>query len=349
MSSLPQVADAIHTVLTEIPDEVARAIGFLRRRSKLTPARFVQTLVWGWWQHPDATLAQLSQVATMRASAITPQGLDQRFGEAAADLLHERLETAVAQVIEAEPVATGVLARFPAVYVLDSTTVSLPDALDTIWAGCGGRVPQDSQAALKLTVRQELVRGGLAGPVLSAGRAQDKQSPLHTAPLPVGALRLADQGYWSLERLRDFAAAGGYVLSRLHTHTTVFVAGEAIALASWLRAQATPAVDVPITLGKAAQLPARLLAVRVPQEQADQRRAKLRAAAQREGATPNARNLALADWTLLVTNLPPERLSVAEALVLARVRWQIELLFKLWKSGGQLATSRSAKPWRVLC
>jgi hypothetical protein len=36
-------------------------------------------------------------------------------------------------------------------------------------------------------------------------------------------------------------------------------------------------------------------------------------------------------------------------LVLGRVRWQIELLFKLWKSHGQIDESRSANPWRVVC
>lgn len=349
MSSLPQVAEAIQTVLTDIPEEVARATGFLRRRSKLTPERFVQTLVLGWWQHPDASLAQLSQMTAVLDAAITPQGVDQRFGEAATELVHERLETAVAHVVTADPVASDVLTRFPAVCVLDSTTVALPDALTTIWSGCGGRVPQGSQAALKLTVRHDLVRGRLEGPLLSAGRTQDKQSPLQTAPLPTGALRLADQGFWSLDTFAHIAAAGGYFLSRLHVQTTVFVAGEAVDLASWLRAQADDAVDVAVTLGKAAQFPARLLAVRVPQEVADRRRAKLRAAAQREGATPSARRLALAGWTLLVTNVPAACLTVGEALVLGRVRWQIEVLFKLWKHDGQLATSRSAKPWRVLC
>ena len=32
-----------------------------------------------------------------------------------------------------------------------------------------------------------------------------------------------------------------------------------------------------------------------------------------------------------------------------RARWQIELLFKLWKSHGHIDESRSGKPWRVLC
>jgi hypothetical protein len=50
-----------------------------------------------------------------------------------------------------------------------------------------------------------------------------------------------------------------------------------------------------------------------------------------------------------VTNVPADRLVLPEALVLGRVRWQIELLFKLWKSHGGVDESRRMKPWRVLC
>jgi hypothetical protein len=349
VSSLARVAQAIQTVLTDVPEEVARATKFCRRRSKLTAARFVQTAVLGWWQHPEATLEQLSQAAAGLGCPVSPQALDQRFGEPAAALLRDRLETAAAQAIAAEPVANEVLGRFSAVYLLDSTTVALPDALATVWAGCGGRVEQGGRAALKLTVRQDLVRGGLDGPVLGDGRVQDKSSPLQTAAVPAGALRIADQGFWSLGVLAAIAAGGGYFLGRLHLQTTVLVGGAAVDLVPWLAAQAAAELDAAVELGVAARLGARLLAVRVPQEVADRRRAKLRAAAQREGTAPNARALALADWTLLVTNAPADRLSVREALVLGRVRWQVELLFRLWKSGGRIDEWRSAKPWRALC
>jgi hypothetical protein len=58
---------------------------------------------------------------------------------------------------------------------------------------------------------------------------------------------------------------------------------------------------------------------------------------------------ALAEWTVYATNIPASLLTFEEVLVVARCRWQIELLFKLWKQEGRIDESRSAKPWRILC
>jgi hypothetical protein len=58
--------------------------------------------------------------------------------------------------------------------------------------------------------------------------------------------------------------------------------------------------------------------------------------------------LRLADWTIVVTNVPQSLLSVQEVLVLVRWSFQIELLWKLWKEHGKLDTWRSYKPERIL-
>src|SRR5205085_3431503 len=68
----------------------------------------------------------------------------------------------------------------------------------------------------------------------------------------------------------------------------------------------------------------------------------------RKGKKISAARLRLADWTIVLTNVPHALLSVQEALVLLRVRWQIELLWKLWKQHGKLDTWRSYKPERIL-
>lgn len=89
--------------------------------------------------------------------------------------------------------------------------------------------------------------------------------------------------------------------------------------------------------------------MRLPQEVADQRRRKLREEARNKGRQVSARRLGLAAWVIFITNAPTELVSLEAGMVLGRVRWQIELLFKLCKSHGHIDESRSTKPWRVLC
>lgn len=59
--------------------------------------------------------------------------------------------------------------------------------------------------------------------------------------------------------------------------------------------------------------------------------------------------LALADWTILLTDAPSKRLRLEEAWILLRERWQMELLYKLWKQYGQIDQWRTTHSWRVLC
>jgi hypothetical protein len=349
MSSLPQVAAALEQVVTEVATEAAGPVGFVRRQRVLTGALFVQALVLGWLAQPEATLHQLTQALAVRGAAITPQGLAKRFGPEAAALLERVLAAAVGAAIATTGVEADLLTRFAGVYVLDCTTIRLPDALAPVWRGGGGRTAQGTASALKAQVRLELVSGRLEGPALLAGRTHDKAGPWHAASLPKDALLLADLGYWSLERFRALGAAGAFWLSRLDPQTHVFDAtGARLELPRWLARQDGGAIAAAVVLGGAAHLPARLLAAPVPPAVAADRRRRLRARAKRKGVQPAKATLAVADWTIVVTNVPAARLSVAEAMALARARWPIELLFKLWKQHGGLAASRSAHPWRVL-
>ena len=59
--------------------------------------------------------------------------------------------------------------------------------------------------------------------------------------------------------------------------------------------------------------------------------------------------LELAHWTIVITNIPRKMASYEEILVLLRLRWQIERLFRLWKEHGKIDEWRSKKPYRILC
>lgn len=350
MTTVAHLAETLQTVLTTTANSAARATGFVQRQSKLTGAAFVQALVFAWLANPQASIEALAQAAAVAGVAISPQGLDQRFTEAGAAFLEQVLAAAIRAVVAADPVAIPLLERFTAVVLLDSSTVVLPEALALWWPGCGGGTNKNTAAAVKLQVRFDLCCGTLTGPVLLDARTHDCNTPLQRAPLPPGALRIADLGFFDLGLFKEMAVRGVHWLSRLHASPTVYDRdGRPWDVPRLLAARGGGEVDLPIFLGAEHRLAARLLAVRVSDGVANARRRRIRNEAKRRGQTPSATRLAWADWTILVTDVPPDLLSLREALVLARARWQIELLFKLWKSHGQIDESRSAKPWRILC
>jgi hypothetical protein len=348
VASVAEIADAMKTVLSIKSEEMGRSSGFVQRVSKLTAAVFVQTLVLGWLKRPSASLSHLSQTAASLGVPVSEQGLDERFGAPAVKLMALVLSAALECVLVSKPVAIALLQRVNGVYLQDSSVVNLPDDLASAWKGCGG-THDTHPAALKLNVRLNLVTGQLEGPLCTDGKAHDRRSPLQHAPLPPQALRIADLGFFSLACLGAIAAAGAFFLSRLFRQTKVFdAAGASLPLLPFLQ-HAGPQVDRDVLIGAKDRLAVRLLAQRVPPPVAAQRRAKIREDARRRHQKVSAECLALADWTLLVTHVPRVLLSLTEALVLLRIRWQIELLFKLWKSVGLIDEWRTGNSQRILC
>ena len=348
MTTIPHLTATLQTLLGPTADAEAKKAGFVQRQSKLTGAKFTQTLVFGQMEDSQVTLADLTSTALALGVEITPQGLDQRFTQAASDMLKGVLDQAIQEVIASDPVAIPLLQRFTGVCVIDSSTIALPEALATVWAGCGNQTDQ-AGAALKIHLRLDMLTGALTGPVITSGRTHDRSSAVAVAPLPCGALRLADLGYFSLAAMQDMTQHGSYWLSRLQANTAVFDSTGRRWVLSHLLSEQGETVDMVVTVGAQDRVPCRLVAQRVPDEVAEQRRRRMRDEGQRRGQAVSEERLRLAGWTIYITNVPSSLLSVAEALVLGRVRWQIELLIKLWKSHGRIDESRSAKPWHVLC
>ncbi len=350
MTSIKHISQSMQQVLGEEADQAARATGFVQRTSKMGGAAFVQTLVFGWMSDPQATIEALAQTAVSVGVEISAQGLDQRFTEAGAACLKKVLEQAVSHIVQGDMPEISFLKRFTGVYIQDSTIIALPKELKEVWRGCGNAAGAGQPSSLKVEVRLNLLKGEMIGPLLEDGRVHDAVLQIQQVPLPAGSLSIADLGYWSLTEMRQQGEYGAYWLTRIQSTVKIISADDKVwdLLAFLQAAPSTQPIDCSIRLSTLHRLPARLLAVRVPQEVAEQRRRKLREEALRRGEPVSARRLALTDWTILVTNVPAEMLSVCQAMTLIRVRWQIELLFKLWKSHGHLDELRSTKPWRIL-
>jgi hypothetical protein len=352
MNIVNQVTQAMQSVLTHAADQAARDSGFRQRRSKLGGAAFARMVVFGSLSQPRPTLEDYAQTAAALGVTVQPQAIDQRFTPQAADYLRRVLAATMQQVIAADPVVIPLLQQFPGVFLEDSTTVPLPDALRDSWPGCGGGNAdhEGTQAAIKFQVRLDYCTGQLSGPLPCVGSASDQRTALPTDQLPAGALRIADLGYFDLDVFQKLQQRGVYWLTRWQPGTALFTAaGQELSLATYLTKQSGTVVDVPVQLGKTLRLPCRLVAFRVPKPVAAKRRRRLLKKARKKCRTVSATALVLCDWNLFLTTLPAAVADAAAVSVLARLRWQIELLFKLWKSDAHLAEQSSGKPWRVLC
>ena len=260
-----------------------------------------------------------------------------------------------AEQMQVEPVEIALLKQFSAVILEDSSSITLPPTLAQVWRGCGGS-PGASEAALKVFVRWDVLRGELQGPGLEQGRRNDKRGPLAVEDLPDGCLYVADLGFFGVERLSTIAHGGPdqpavkrYFVSRYQAKTVLQTrSGHRIALAGILPQQVGQVEEVGALLGQAGRLPVRVIMLRVPKDVADERRARIRESAQAQGRIPDEEVLFLADWTIVLTNVPRRRLCSEQVLVILRLRWQIERLFRLWKEHGFIDQWRSKKPWRIL-
>jgi Transposase DDE domain len=345
MLSVAQLAGALQTLFTTTAEEQARACALIRRQRAVAPPALAQGLVFAWLQDPEATLPQLASSVTLAGSPLSPPALCQRFNPACADFFLGLLRRACQLALAARaPAALPLLGRFEGVYLLDGTPVTLPPALAEAWPGVGGKA---SPAGLKGVVRWEITRGELRLDLLG-GRQHETDSAWHEAPLPKGALRLADLGFFDLGLLARYDREGVYWVSRVHATDTVRdAAGWEGPLWQYLQRQPGGRVEGWVEVGKG-RLRCRLLALRCPARVALKRRQRALRAAAKQGRQPDPQRLVFCDWTVFLSNIPEDKASWQELWVLYRVRWQVELLFKRWKSLGLLEHSRGSQPYRVL-
>jgi hypothetical protein len=350
--SVAELQPALHQLFHDAADSLARDAGFCKRARKLTGSAFAQSLVFSLLENPDATLDDFADAADELGILVTPQAFDQRFTPAAADFLRDLfLEAFNAAFNSLTPALLPLLRRFHGVFLRDATLVNLPPALADAFPGRAGRhAPGGRAAALKLVFEAEVTSGALTGVSVLAGTANEKTAEVAGGPLPEGALLLEDMGFLSGGRLQACADAGVYFLSRIPAWSAVFdEKGRRLDLVKLLRRQIGDTLELPARILHGCKMSVRLLATRVPPAQAEARRTRVRAEAKTRGRQASQKKLDLCDWTILVSNAPASLVGVREAAVTRRVRWQVELVFKVFKSEGGLDRTRSKDPCRVLC
>jgi hypothetical protein len=349
MGIIAKVGTALQELFGNIAEQASKTSGIIVRKRKFTGLSLARTFVLGFLHNPEASDEELAQIAVQCGAEVTAQAIEQRHSPRLVQFLKELFCGATKVIVGSHKALAPLLERFTSVTVLDSSTIVLPDSEQQQYPGCGGS-HGGGAAALKLQTEWDLRSGAVTHVEIEPGRSPDGATTRQDARRGPGSLRITDLGYFSLAVFAAMTQAGEYFLSRLQFPTGVMLpTGEAVDLLKWLSKEPGRFVDRMVRLGKEQRLLCRLIAWRLPEEQANRRRQKLRHESRHKyGKEPTAQRLAWCDWTILVTNVPIEKMTPEEAVVLYRARWQVELLFKRWKSQDLVALLRGSTAVRQM-
>ena len=291
----------------------------------------------------------LAAMTDLIGNKLSREGLHYRFTKPAVRLLQKCLEFVLRQKLVACGLNCSELNGFKAVKILDSSSWDVHEKLKRILAGSGGSA---SQANCKVQTVYEYISGRLEFFKITRGTIPDQK---YSAQIPTlvkaGELVIFDRGYFRVKTLSEIDTQGAYFLTRLVTSVNLFDSlDNPIYLQNLLGAHSGNTLEIPIVFkNSSVKLPCRLICLRVPEQVSEQRRRKLNAEAKKQGTTPSAKTMALCDWTLIITNTPEKLIPIEKALQFYALRWQIELIFKQFKSVLAIHHSNTSNHLRLLC
>ena len=286
MSSIPQVATTLQTVLGPDLEPIGRRTGLIQRLRKFSAEILLKTLVFTLLKCPSPKTKNYVSSAAQLGLIITERALKKRFTP--------RLVTFLRGARAPDATPGGVHAgRHPVageVHQRSRRRQHHGDAAGRLrreFPGCGGKAGSGT-AALKIQVLWDLTTGRLLKVLLEPGRHSDAKSAAVEETPPAGSLSLWDLGYFCLKRFRQWTAAGAFWISRWPPGTVVLTPeGTPLDLLPRLRRHPWDGpLDIAVLLGSTARVACRLLALRVPPEVAARRRQKADEKAQKSGRTP---------------------------------------------------------------
>lgn len=327
---------------------MARRSGFQQRKAiKIRPLELLKALCLVPW-HCGGSLTSIATIlGLLTGQVISKQGVSKRCSLAAVAFVRQTLYALMRSMAQMPRLARqGVFASFGRVLIQDSTNLTLAPRL--AYAFPGGRNQSDQTfASLKIqTIYDLLAEGFLHFQLDGFTRNDQRAAPDILRVARAGDLVLRDLGYFVLGCFQKMNQRGIFFLSRLRYATVLFTQDgkEPFPLLSHLRCYGT--LDIQLLLGANEKLPVRLVAIPLPPDVAAARRRKARQNRDRR-CHPSQEQLALLDWEIFITNVPPSRWKTATVAQVYGLRWRIEIIFKTWKSHFGLPHLPAGSPAQV--
>ncbi|WP_431028138.1 IS4 family transposase [Lysinibacillus sp. LZ02] len=372
----PIISNELHLFAQELQrclspiilQKMAKQVGFVQRASKYQANELMALCVWLSQEIASTSLPQLcSRLEASTGVLMSPEGLNQRFNSAAVAFLQEAFTFLLTQKLCAtQSLSSRILSAFERIRILDATVFQLPDSFATDYQGSGG---SSNTAGVKIQLEYDLLSGQFLHVQLGPGKNNDKTyGTVCLETVEKGDLCLRDLGYFDLSDLQAIHDKEAYYISRLKLNTRIYIKNpepeyfkngtlkkqtEYIQLdMAQMMASLTPGETLEISeayIGQNQKLPTRVIIHRLTDDQTQTRLKNQAIREKKKGIVMKEKSKRLMGMNVYITNTSSEEVPTNYVHALYSLRWQIEILFKTWKSFFEMDACKKIKKERLEC
>jgi hypothetical protein len=332
---------------------VARQTGFCIRASKVTPSVFLDLLMNDIGSEKPGSLTHIAiEALSEHDIVVSKQGIDKKFNDKTLAfvkcLIEKQLSVKLDQQIE-----EGWLSSFTRVTIKDGTRFDLPEEYKDYLPGSGGSA---SKAGACIQFEFDFKSGQINHlGVTGSSRPDVKDAVEVLDTVAQSDLVIRDLGYYAFDSFSNISAKGAFYISRLRPKAIVYEMNGVILerldfkkLYAKMKKKKLSHLDKPVFIG-AEKMPVRLSIELVPEAVYEQRIRKTVKVQQKKGYKTSEDYKFMCRFNLFITNVPEEALPIEVISTLYKIRWQIELIFKIFKSTIGIHHTTKMKYERWLC
>ena len=335
-------------------EQLARENQFVQRSSKLNGKTFLSLIVFNVNSLHQESLNDLTiDLAQNYNVDISKQGLHDRFNSYAVNYLTAALEILLKKQL-VEKIRFPSCLEFKRFLIKDSVCFQIDDSLAKYYPGSGG---SGSKANVRIQFEYDLLSGTIVDLSINAFNEQDSKNSIATLEVvEEGDLIVRDLAYMHLDVLHGIIEKYANFLCRLNTQTKVYQEqkGKCIeldfqAIVKCMREHNIQETEEIVLIGKNKDLQVRLFISLMPPDVHNERIRKAQKNAKKKGYQVTNKYKARSALNLFITSAPVELISIDTAYNIYRLRWQIELTFKIWKSLCKIDKVKKVNKERLEC
>lgn len=312
-------------------------LGFVRRKSKIGSYNFMLSNLLALDANGGScSLTDINNELSRNFGVLSKdQSINERFTHRSVALSKWMLEETMRKKI-VEYIEVKCLNKFSSIEIQDATGISLPEGLADHFKGYGG---DGSQSGLKLDLRMDLLSTDFN---FRIKQATDNDQNGLTFGVEKSSLWIRDLGYFKYKEFRNIAKQGGYFLSRLQNGANIYIdkkyrSNSKIDLLGLVEQMAdNQTIDRWAYLGYEKRWPVRVVINKLPKEEVEKRKKRIIKYKKNKGKKYTNNLLKLLELNIFITNIPEQMCNAEEILELYTIRWQIEILFKAWKTNYEI-------------